>query len=98
MSLIWNLVSLVKNTKHAVNSVQAVRGQAAHCHTVLKQFQNTQVQREYDRRSQAIPKRSSTWASAFFKGWVCPRIQRKRPPGFNLPPTKATPAPKAIWP
>jgi TPR repeat protein len=68
MGLIWNLLSLVKSAQHAAGSFQEMRGRAAHCQRALHQFQDTLVQKDYERAQAGNRQAQFDMGERFYQG------------------------------
>ena len=68
MGVIWNLVSLVKSAKRAVGAMQEIPGHAARCHRAVDQFQNTLVQKDYERARAGSLQAQFEMGERFFQG------------------------------
>ncbi len=68
MGLIWNLVSLAKNAKQAVGTIQTVKGQADQCQGALQNVQQTLVQRDYEKAVAGNVQAQFEMGERFYKG------------------------------
>jgi TPR repeat protein len=73
MGLIWNLVALVKNAKQAAGAVQKVQGQTAGYLGAINRFQNTLVQKDYDRALSGNSQAQFEMGERFFQGLGVPK-------------------------
>ena len=68
MGVIWNLISLAKSAQQAVGSIQKMQGYAANCHRTIHQFQNTLVQKDYERARAGNRQAQFEMGERFYQG------------------------------